>query len=201
MARRRRGGRRTRSIRRALAVALFLLAGALALAPRSQPAGADLVWTAARSLPAGTTLSGVDLTAAPATGPPDGALPAATRIVGRVLAAPVRRGEILTDVRLVGPGAPDPGPGRVAVPVRPADTGTVGLLAPGMHVAVIGVTAADEVRTLARDAVVLSVHAPPGGSVLTDSATAALVVLAIPSAEADDVVGLALTGTIGLRFG
>jgi hypothetical protein len=201
MTRRRRGGRRIRWVRRALAVALFLLAGAMALAPRSRPTGADLVWTAAHSLPAGATLSAVDLSATPATGPPDGAFPTTTPIAGRVLAAPVRRGEILTDVRLVGRAGPDPGPGRVAVPVRPSDGGTVSLLTPGVHVAVVGVTQDNEVRTLARDAVVLSVHGPPGGSVLADSSAPALVVLAVPAAEADDIVALALTGTIGLRFG
>jgi hypothetical protein len=51
-----------------------------------------------------------------------------------VLAAPVRRGEPVTDVRLVAPGLLDGYPGLVAAPVRVADAGAVGLLRVGDHV-------------------------------------------------------------------
>ena len=57
---------------------------------------------------------------------PAGALRDVTALLGRVLAAPVRRGEPITDVRLVGPsllGATTAG--LVAVPVRIADAGRV----------------------------------------------------------------------------
>ncbi len=88
LTRRRRGGRRLRLIRRAVAVALFLLAGALALAPAPTPQGADLVWTAARSLPVGAVLAARDV-----TGPARPALRrkifASVTVTGRVMAAPV----------------------------------------------------------------------------------------------------------------
>ena len=74
-----------------------------------------------------------------------------------MLAGPARRGEVITDVRLAEPVGPDPGPGRVAVPVRPADPAIVDLLGPGMHVAVLVVSEAGEASVLAADAVVLVV--------------------------------------------
>ena len=46
----------------------------------------------------------------------------------QVLAAPLRRGEPVTDVRLVGPELTDGQPGLVAVPVRLPDPGMVALL-------------------------------------------------------------------------
>jgi hypothetical protein len=194
-------------IRRVLALGLFLLAGTLAVAPRPTPGDGVSVWTAGRSLPAGTTLSMSDVVAARATGPPDGALPSDASIAGRVLAGPVRRGEILTDVRLVGPDGPDPGPGRIAVPVRPADPGTVELLSPGTHVAVVGVTQDGTVRPLTDDAVVLAIRRPGSGGAGSvngmapgGSSAAALVVLSVPSAAADAVTAMALTGSIGFRF-
>ena len=63
------------------------------------------VLTAARDLDGGVLAPG-DLTAIdlPAPAVPDGALPSGARVAGRVLASPVRRGEPLTDVRLLGPG-------------------------------------------------------------------------------------------------
>lgn len=190
-----------RLIRRALAVALFLLAGAVALAPTPAPSGAHLVWATARSLPVGAVLATRDVVATPATGPPEGAILASVPVAGRVLAAPVRRGEILTDVRLVGSDGPDPGPGRVAVPVRPNDAGMVGLLSPGVHVAVIGVGADGVVQALSKDAIVLSVRAPPtGGLAATNSSNDALVMLAVPADQADAITAMGLTGSIGLRF-
>ena len=48
--------------------------------------------------------------------------------VGQVLAAPLRSGEPVTDVRLVGPELTAGQPGLVAVPVRLPDPGMVALL-------------------------------------------------------------------------
>jgi hypothetical protein len=71
----------------------------------------------------------------------------ATSPAGRTLAAPVRRGEPVTDVRLVGPGLADGHPGLTAVPVRLPDAGMVGLLAAGDR---IDLVAADPQGTGAR---------------------------------------------------
>ncbi|MDO9495586.1 MAG: SAF domain-containing protein, partial [Nocardioides sp.] len=51
--------------------------------------------------------------------------------VGRTLAAPLRRGEPVTAVRLVGPLLTDGSPGLVATPVRLPDGGMVALLEVG----------------------------------------------------------------------
>ena len=62
----------------------------------------------------------------------------------------VRRGEVLTDVRLVGAGgARGLGPGLVAAPVRVADAETVALLRPGD---VVDVLAAEPTDGAAREA-------------------------------------------------
>jgi hypothetical protein len=112
-----------------------------------------------------------------------------------VLAGPARRGEIITDVRLADPVGPNPGPGRVAVPVRPADPAIVDLLGPGMHVAVVVVTEAGEATVQAGDAVVLVVP------VKSDrGSTDRPVVLAVPAEAADHIVAATAVGTIALRF-
>ena len=85
------------------------------------------VLVAARDLPAGAEIDGADLaTARFAPGSePEGI---ADDPVGEVLAAPLRAGEPVTDVRLVGPGLTAGQPGLVAVPVRLPDPGMVALL-------------------------------------------------------------------------
>ncbi len=133
---------------------------------------------------------------------PDGALRDPAAAVGRTLAAPVRRGELVTDVRLVTSAGPDPGPGRAAVPIHPADTATVDLLGPGMHVVIVTVTGdaashpADP-TVLAGDAVVLSIGAATG----TDRTTGRVVVVGVPTAEADRLAAAALDSELAIRFG
>ena len=72
---------------------------------------------------------------------PSGALASVADLPGRPLAGPVRAGEPLTDVRLLGPALLDALPGdaeeRVAVPVRLADAGVTQLLAVGDRVDVL----------------------------------------------------------------
>lgn len=88
---------------------------------------------AARDLPAGIVLASGDLTEV-ALSPdvvPDDVAPAP---VGRVLAAPLRRGEAVTDVRLVGPGLAEGYPDVTAVPVRLPDAAMVDLLRVGDRV-------------------------------------------------------------------
>jgi hypothetical protein len=191
---RRRGGRFPRTLRRVLAIALVLAAGVIALLPPA-PTGGDPVVALARDLPIGARLESADLQILRAQQVPDGAVLDPTMIVGRVLAGQARRGEVVTDVRLADPAGPDPGPGRVAVPVRPADPAIVDLLAPGMHVAVIAVGEDGTAAVLATDAVVLVVP------VVADRSDADRpIVLAVPAEAADRIVAAALTGTVALRF-
>ena len=149
---------------------------------------------ASRDLPIGATLTATDVGTVRLIAPPDGALTPA-RAVGTVLSGPVRRGEVLTDARLVPAGGPRPGAGRIAVPIRPADPGTVDLLSAGMHVAVLSVDDDGRATVLAVDAVVLSIPPPP-----KSEPGRRLVVLAVPPATADRVTAISLHGSLALRF-
>ena len=191
---RRRGGRLPRTLRRVLAVALIVAAGVIALSPQP-PTGGDPVVALTRDLPIGTRLDAQDVQIVHTQQVPDGAVRDPALILGRELAGAVRRGEVVTDVRLAEPVGPDPGPNRVAVPVRPADPAIVELLGPCMHVAVISVGEAGEATVLAIDAVVLVITpAPERGN--SDRP----IVLAVPTESADRIVAAALVGTIALRF-
>lgn len=183
-----------RILRRALAAILVLIAGFIAVTPPAAAPG-EPVLTVALDLPVGTELGPADLQIAQVADPPDGAARDPTAAIGRVLAGPVRRGEIVTDARLVDPAGPDPGPGRVAVPVRPADPAIVDLLGPGMHVAVVLVDETGQPTVLAADAVVLvATEAADRGSADRP------VLLAVPVDSADRIVAAALSGSVALRF-
>lgn len=100
------------------------------------------VWVASHDLSGGAPLRTPDLRLEqlPAVDVPSGALPAAGTLTGRLLAAPVRRGEPITDVRLLSPtllSALDR-PGLRAVSVRVADgPATLALVHAGDSVDVI----------------------------------------------------------------
>lgn len=117
-----------RRVRRALLwhprlIAAVLAATAVAAgfaATRPPPTETVPAVTAARDLPAGARVSSSDVGPAQvAPGSlPSGALRDARAVVGRTTAGPVRRGEVLTDVRLLGASMLDGyGPDLVASPV------------------------------------------------------------------------------------
>lgn len=159
-----------RTIRRHRALlAAGLTAGAVAtalpvLAPT--PAPTVRVLAAGHDLTPGSPLTAADLTsiAVPRSLAPDGVLTSPDSAVGRVVAGPVRRGETLTDVRLLGSGLIT-GAGLVAAPVRLADAATALLLHAG-----------DRVDVLAT---------PTDGTGPTLTVAAALQVLAVPEAAGD----------------
>ncbi len=191
----RRGGRRSRALRRALAAALLIAAGVIASFGRQQPVVGLHAVAVVRDLPAGTTLTQTDLGSVTLPSIPDGALRTAPQAIGHLLSAPVRRGEVLTDVRLVPANGPSPGPGRVAVPIRPADPGTVDLLSPGVHVAVLAVAQDGQATVLAANAVVLAIPAPS-----KSDTGKPLVVVSVPAGVADRITAAAITGAVALRF-
>src|SRR3954451_16152187 len=164
-----------RSIAAVLA-GLAVLASLAALAPKRPPA--RMVWTAAHDLAGGAAIRAADVVASrlPLTAVPAGALQAGSTVIGRLLAAPVRRGEPLTDVRLLGPSllAALPTPGLVAVPVRVADgPAAAALVKPGDLVDVLQVT-----------------DPADGGSRLPATVASRVEVLAVPSAASADGAGL-----------
>jgi pilus assembly protein CpaB len=200
----RRGGRRVRRVRRLLSVALFLVAAALALRTAPEGGGSDVV-LAARDLPIGSTVAAADLTTAHSETPPAGALSTVSEVVGQVLSGAVRQGEVLTDARIVPRSGPDPGPGRVAVPITPADGSAVALLSVGMHVAVLAVArdsggSSPAATVLTQDAVVVALPPPQADGTLAGGSAHRLVVLAVPEQAADAVAAAGTADQVTLRF-
>ncbi len=172
----------------------MVAAGVIALTPPRASGGQSVV-ALTRDLPIGARLDAKDLQVIQAAQIPDGAVQDAALAEGQVLAGRARRGEVITDARLADPVGPDPGPDRVAVPVRPADPAIVDLLGPGMHVAVILVGQGGAATILAADAIVLAIPlAPERGN------SGRPIVLSVPADSADRIVGAGLAGTIALRF-
>ena len=210
-----RPGRRPslRELQRALARHRILLAAGLAagavaagltaVAPPQEPR--VLVLTAAHDLAAGAALLPEDLVAVavPTALLPEGALHDSAQAVGRLAAGPVRRGEPLTDVRLLGaallPTAAGATPGRadpeVAVPVRVAEPLVAALVQPGDRVDLLaasseGGSAAAVVATAVR---VLSVP-----TVRDDAGEGTLVVVAADRSTAARLAAAAVTSRLSL---
>ncbi|WP_329519477.1 SAF domain-containing protein [Spirillospora sp. NBC_01491] len=130
---------RAAHLRRPLAALFAASAAAFALTVLEPgPAASVRVLAAARDLPGGTRLKAADVR--PLFLPP-GSVPAGalrSRVVGRVLAGPMRRGEPLTDARFVGGGLlKGYGPETVATPVRIADASAVRLVRTGDRIDVL----------------------------------------------------------------
>lgn len=185
--------------RRPLAAACLALAVVTGLhAVRPHPGPRVTVTVAARDLDSGTVLSSHDLVDRryPADVAPVGSLRTA---VGRTLAAPVRAGEPVTDVRLVSPSLVSGYPGRVALPVRVADADAVALLRVGDTVDLL---AADPRRGTASyvavDAPVLALPAADADSPDAAGLSGRLVVVAADPAEVDHIAGAAATGLLSV---
>jgi len=171
----------------AAGVAVFAaVSGAAAPPPRTVP-----VWTAARDLTAGTTLSADDLHQvgfAPGSVPAH-ALRSPRTVLGRTLTGPVGRGQPLSALDVVRPGMARDYPGRVAVPVRITDPAVTGLLRVGDRVSLLAADPADpgaSSAVLATDAAVVALPAPVADS-SNGGLPGRLVVVAVGPAEADAV--------------
>lgn len=138
------------------------------------------VTTVVRDLPAGTLLRAADLEARPL--PPDSVPTGATDLaaaVGEVLAGPVRAGEPLTDVRLVGDDLAAAHPDLATLPVRLPDAGQAALLDPGDRIDLVATDPqAGGSRVVAPGALVLAV--PPPRPEQASATPGALVVLGVP---------------------
>jgi Flp pilus assembly protein CpaB len=199
-ARLRRSGRRLLLARRrplaALCAGVAVVGGVHAARPTPPPTVA--VTVAARDLPAGSILTRDDLAVRrfPTADAPAGSGPAA---VGRTLAAPVREGEAVTDVRLVSPSLVSGFPDRVAMPVRIADADAAGLLRAGDH---IDLLAADprggRASYVAVNVPVLALPAPADGDGAAGGLTGRLVVVAVLAADVDRIAGAAATDLLSV---
>jgi pilus assembly protein CpaB len=142
----RRPGRRrllswlSRNRRLAIALLLCLAAGITVHQLTPPPADTATTLAAARDLPAGTALTAADL--APVKIPPQlvngGSITNPSEATGKQLAAPLRKGQLLMDSQLLGPGLlTGAAPGSAAVPLRMADPSSIQLVSPGQLVNVV----------------------------------------------------------------
>lgn len=166
-----------------------------------------VVWAAARDLAGGSPLGARDVRAValPVASVPAGVLRAGTQIVGRLLAAPMRRGEPLTDVRLLGPSLLTalPEPGLVAVPVRVADgSAAAALVHPGDVVDVLAVGDPVTGRASSRPVTVASavrvVAVPARAGVTADGG--GLVVVAADRAQAAALAAASVGSRLSLAL-
>lgn len=163
------------------------------------------VLAAARDLPPGHRLAAADLREVllPVAALPAGVHTPDQQIVGRTLAAPVRRGEPLTDLRLAGPTLTGAlatalaGPDAVAVPVRMSDAEAAGLLRSGDRVDVLATDEGASARLIASDLHVLSTPTRAGGEL----ADGAIVVFAAAPDTARQLASISPTArvTVTLR--
>ncbi|MBK5217040.1 MAG: pilus assembly protein CpaB [Propionibacteriales bacterium] len=149
--------------RRPLAALLVFLALLSALGALRPQVSGDSVVVASRDLVAGDNLLAADLTTISWTGgdAPGGSSSSIADFLGETVASPVRKGEPLTDVRVLGPGLLDGyGPSTVVTTIRIADSAALTGLRSGDAVALIGTdpeTAAASV--ISRDVHLLSTPA------------------------------------------
>jgi Flp pilus assembly protein CpaB len=194
---------RTVLARRIAAGGLVVLAGVAALRPDPDGDRARVV-VAARDLSPGNALTADDLRLETRLVPtvPDGSQSDVGAVVGSTLAGPARRGEVLTDVRLLGRRLAESaaGPGARIVPVHPADSALIDLVRPGD---VVDVVAASENSTqanphvVATDAIVVSVSAKQKAQTATNER---VVLVALPATSANAVAGAALVQTVTLTL-
>ncbi len=185
-----------RRVLAALLAGVAVLAGVRAAS--MPPVETAPVLVAAADLPGGSTLGRDDLTTAdlPLGSVPAGSLPSSAAAEGRTLAAPLREGEPVTDVRLVAPGLLEGYPGLVASPVRVADPAAVGLLAVGDRVDLLAVSPeGGEAELVAASVPVVAV---PGTSADDGLVGGALIVVAVPESAALDLAAAAVRSVLSV---
>ena len=190
------------TLRRALA-ALFA-AGALALAlqpPPTADAGPPTapVVVAADDLPSGTTLTAGDLRISllPLDAVPAGRAEDPATLFGRRLAAALRIGEPVTDVRLVGPGLTSGLPAdQVAAPVRLADLAVTALVHTGDRVDVLATAPGAPTAEVVAPGVLVLATSGPVEDASSAPDDAGLLVLAVDDATAARLAAVATTATL-----
>lgn len=198
---------RTVLARRVAAGGLVALAGIATL--RSNPAGdyAQVV-VADHDLRPGAALTSADvrLEKRLAATVPDGARVDLGAVLGWTLAGPTRRGEVLTDVRLLGSRLAEStaGPGARVVPLHLADAALIDLVRVGDVVDVLAAPATSAPdnshpapKVLATDAVVVLVSAKEK---IQAADSDRVVLVALPARVANTVAGSALGQTVTLTL-
>jgi Flp pilus assembly protein CpaB len=195
---------RTVAARRIAAAGLVLLAAVLALRPDPAATQARIA-VAARDLEPGTelTVDDVIVESRSATVTPDGAITDVDQLIGKTLAGPARRGEALTDVRVLGPRLAEAaaGPDARVVPLQLADPALLAIVRAGDVVDVLAVDAQPAgggaaPRVVARGAVVVLAAQRTDGPGRKDG----VVLVALPAHAAVDAAGASLSEAITLTF-
>ncbi len=190
---------RTVRARRITAAALVVLAGGAALRPEPGDERITVVVTG-HDLRPGITLTpdDVDVEKWASAQVPDGALTDPSVVSGAMLAGPARRGEVLTDVRLVGSrlAVAAAGPQARMVAIHPADPAVLALVHPGDVIDVLATAESPTTPTLlAGDAVVVAVSTAESGHEHDDDR---VMLVALPAAAATTVAAAALAGPVAL---
>lgn len=198
---------RTRRRRLAVAVALALAVGLTVQALRPSPPAGIPVVVVRHDLPAGHRLTPADVVrrAVVRDDVPAAAARDPTDVTGRRVALPMRAGEVVTDVRLLGPGLLSAyGPDAVAVPVRIPDAAAVRLLRPGDRIDVLAADAdsaqdpAAGARPVAVDVPVLTV--PPPDPDAGGSSEGGLVVVATTAPGAQTLAAAAAVSVLSVSM-
>lgn len=190
--------------RRVAAGALVLLAAVAALRPDPSD-GLTNVVVASRDLAPGVELIATDLVveSRSATTIPDGSQTNVGDLVGATLTGPARRGEVLTDLRVLSSRLADASVGTDAriVPVHPTDAALLDLVRTGDVVDVLAVSEAaggaaeERSRVVATNAVVVLVSAKS-----KETGRDGVVLIALPRLAANEVAGASLSQAITLTF-
>jgi Flp pilus assembly protein CpaB len=198
---------RTAAARRVTAGALVVLAGVAALRP--DPAdGRAAVVVFAHDLAPGVELTAADLRieSRSKTTIPDGSQADPATLLGSTLAGPARRGEVITDVRLLSPRLAEAtaGPDARVVPLRLADAALLDLIRPGDVVDVLAADSAtpggavdERPRVVATNAVVVLVSEKVTSPGRGDDR---VVLVALPAHTANEVAGASLTQAVTLTL-
>ncbi|MGI9157212.1 MAG: SAF domain-containing protein [Marmoricola sp.] len=200
------GGLRRRVLlhRRLLAALLAALAVLLGVRELQAPAPPTTsAWTAARDLSTGMVLSRADLARVPfAPGSvPDHAVTSPGSVLGRIVAAPLRRGEPITDLQVVAPPLLSAYPGRVATPVRIADPAVVDLLRVGDVVNLVAADPQGETPARIVAAAVTVIAIPPNNAAQLDPGLSGrLVLFAVPAERATEVSAAGVSGFLTLTL-
>ena len=193
---------RTARARRLAAGLLVVLAGVAALRPDARDVQREVA-IAARDLSPGTPLTADDVRMEnrSAATLPDGAH-TDLAIIGSTLAGPARRGEVLTDARVLGPRLAGLSAGRDArvVPLHLADAAVLDLIRTGDVVDILGAPSADanaRPRVIATNAVVVLVSAT---AKTIGSSNDRVVLVALPTSAAHALAGATLVQTVTLTI-
>lgn len=197
---------RTVAARRAAAAGLVVLAAVTAL--RSDPHGEYTeIAVATHDLSPGVALTAADvrLERRSTVTLPDGAQREVAPVIGATLTAPARRGEVLTDVRLLGSRLAESaaGPDARIVPVKLTDSALLDLIRAGDVVDVLTVTGDQDDKQPARPIVVASgavvvlvSEKPRGAGVGSDR----VALVALPARPANEVAAISLVQAITLTI-